>query len=56
MEDDLRSNCGGDHVRVKVSMVMNDDPEPKWPSAGMPEQCACGQELEYRHIIHYLIP
>jgi hypothetical protein len=56
VEDDVRANCGKQHTRLQISRVMNDDPAPPWPAPGMPQRCACGEELQYTHVIHHLIP
>jgi len=41
--------CGGDHTRTKISFVDGDQAPPPWPEAGAPQECACGEPLEYLH-------
>jgi hypothetical protein len=49
------AGCGESHVRLQVSDVWNDDPEPDWPPPDSPSHCVCGAELTYRHFVNVYI-
>jgi hypothetical protein len=49
------SGCGERHVRLHISDVFNDDPEPDWPPPDSPTHCVCGAELTYRHVVDVFI-
>ncbi len=44
-------DCDQLHVVHKSSMVWEDAPAPQWPEDGAPTHCACGQAIEYCHIV-----
>ena len=39
------TGCDGSDVRLHISDVWNDDPEPDWPPPDSPSHCVCGAEL-----------
>jgi hypothetical protein len=49
------AGCGESHVRLHLSDVLNDDPEPDWPPVDSPTHCVCGAELTYRHVVDVFI-
>ena len=49
------AGCRESHVRLHISHVLNDDPEPDWPQPDSPAHCVCGAELIYRHFVNVYI-
>lgn len=49
-------SCGGNHWRGHVSHIQANQPVPEWPPSGVPSHCACGAEIDYRHIVHEYWP
>jgi hypothetical protein len=49
------AGCDGSHVRLHISNVWNDDPEPDWPPPDSPKHCVCGAELTYLHAVNVFI-
>ena len=47
-------DCDQLHVVHKASIVWEDAPPPQWPEDGAATHCACGLEIEYRHIVREL--
>lgn len=45
-------DCDQLHVIHKSSMVWEDAPAPQWPEDGAATHCACGQAIEYNHVVH----
>ena len=44
-------DCAATHERVKFSWVETGGEAPPWPEAEAPEQCVCGRDLRYTHLL-----